>query len=75
MQNGQDQDLKETKQKIINKKDQNEQDEVEYPTNGPEDVFDIVYTNLKWRKKLICRLNFWGKMFSPSLAIKAWGLR
>lgn len=47
MQNGQDQDLKETKQKIINKKDQNEQDEVEYPTNEPEDVFDIVYTNLK----------------------------
>lgn len=47
MQNGQDQDLKETKQKIINKKDKNEQDEVEYPTNGPEDVFDIVYTNLK----------------------------
>lgn len=58
MQNEQDQDPKETKQKIINTKDQDEQGEVEYPTNGPKDVFDIVYMNLKQRKKLICRLNF-----------------
>ena len=51
MQDGQDQDYKETKEKVIQMKDQYK---VENPANGSEDTFDVIPEMKK--KERMCTL-------------------